>query len=135
MIKILATLKKKDKQLYQHIEKQLEFYGRRSKKSYHNRLNFSDYLDLLSFSNSYVFQTDQYSMVENVLSDLNPTENDFLKTLTKTRPENYKTLQDGLAKQNNRTRQYILLQLDKNHEQKGLSIIDSLSNLKSRVFG
>ena len=108
MIKILSELKKSDKKLYFQVENELERFGGYSSKGYFNRLKFDDYLDLISFADTYTFQPSEYDTVLGVLSDLNPTENTMMQAVKSCTAENTLELMKQIRLQNNRTRQRVL---------------------------
>lgn len=134
MIKILSDLKQSDKAMYNRVEKELERYGATDKKAHYNRLNYPDYLDLISFSDTYSFQPDQFQYVIDVLSDLNPTENECMKLVKSVTPENTANLKHQINVANNRTRQRVVKLVEKYTAKTGKSFIENLSNLKNAVF-
>ena len=112
MIKILQDLKKSDRKLYAQVVKQLEQYGGVASKGYYNRLTYPDFIELISFSNSYTFLPNEYDAVLGVLSDLNPTENDLMRAVSRCKPEHKKALMQSIHKSNNRCRQRVLKIID-----------------------
>jgi hypothetical protein len=108
MIKILSELKQNNRKLYNKVEQELERFGGYSNKGHFNRLSYPDYLDLISFSESYSFQPSEYEMVMNVLSDLNPIENETMSKVKSCQPKDKKALMELIRKQNNRCRQRTL---------------------------
>lgn len=134
MIRILENLKNNDKQLYLQVEKQLDYFGARSSKGHFLRLTYLDFLDYASFANSYTFQPESYDLVLSVLGDLSPADNLMMSKIQKSKAEDKQLLIDECIRANNRTRQRVLVILEKLKTKKSATIIDALTSFKNKVF-
>ncbi len=135
MIRILEDMKKDDPKLYNQVERELDKFGGSSSKGYFNKLTYPDYLDLISFADSYSFQPAEYEMVMNILSDLTPTENTMMGAVKSCQPKDKKALMALNTLQNNRTRQHVLKIINDLSIEKPSSFMQALANFKHTVLG
>ncbi len=133
MFKLLEDLKKDNKQQYIEVLKQLDNFGKSSNKGHFLKLTYPDFLDLISFADSYTFEPENYEMVLNVLADLNPIENEMMQIIKSSQPQDKKALISKCAKMNNRARQRVLVILDKLNTKKP-TLVDHLTSFRNKVF-
>jgi len=134
MFKLLEDLKLENKQQYIEVLKQLDNFGKSSSKGSFLKLTYPEILDLISFSDTYTFEPENYEMVLNVLADLNPIENEMIQIIKSSQPEDKKALIAKCSKMNNRTRQRVLVILDKLNTKQPASLVDHLTSFRNKVF-